>query len=188
MRTTRVVAYFALLIPGTLAAQAGESAARWRWVNTADELSARTDSRLLLSATASGPILFFVCGNRLPGDSGRTLLFFTGESLFPYGGSGSAYMEVRFAGEKGWHPWYWLIYDAADPQVELPLTAMSRRVAFMGSQHNAYFSTEIFKRMLGSDTTSIRYQAFGDSHEVHFLTAGLAAMLKDRSDCKWLVQ
>lgn len=184
MRTTGIAALISLLIPCSVAAQSGDSA-RWRWVSTADELSSRTDTRLILSATAPGPLLLFVCGTRLPGDSGRTLLFFTGESLFPYGGSGSAYMEVRFAGEKAWHPWYWLIYNAADPQVELPLTAMSRRVAFMGSKHNAYFSTEMFKRMLGSDTTSIRYQAFGDAHEVRFLTEGLAAMLRSRTDCRW---
>jgi hypothetical protein len=55
----------------------------------------------------------------------------------------------------------------------------------MGSQHNAYFSTEIFKRLLASDTVSIRYRAFGDSHEVRFLTAGLASMLGNRSDCRW---
>jgi hypothetical protein len=184
MRLTRLTALFILLIPCGLMAQS-EDSVRWRWVSTADELSSRTDTRLILSATAPGPILLFVCGNRLPGDSARTLLFFAGESLFPFGGSGNAYMEVRFAGEKVWHPWYWLIYDAADPRGELPLTRMSRRVAFMGSRHNAYFSTEIFKRMLASDTVSIRYQAFGDSHEVRFLTAGLAAMLRNRTDCKW---
>jgi len=187
LRTTGIAALISLLIPCSVAAQSGDSA-RWRWVSTADELSSRTDTRLILSATAPGRILLFVCGNRLPGDSGRTLLFFTGESLFPFGGSGNAYMVVRFAGEKVWHPWYWLIYDAAASQGELPLTGMSHRVAFLGSNHNAYFSTEIFKRMLASDTVSIKYQAFGESHEVRFLTAGLAAMLRSRTDCRWPTQ
>jgi hypothetical protein len=182
-----MVALLSLLVPCSGAAQSGDSA-RLRWVSTADELSGRTDTRLILSATAPGPILLFVCGNRLPGDSARTMVFFAGESLFPFGGSENAYMEVRFAGEKAWHPWYWLIYVADDPQTELPLTGMSRRAAFMGSQRNAYFSTELFKRMLASDTVSIRYRAFGDSHEVHFLTAGLAAMLRNRSDCRWPMQ
>lgn len=179
-----MAALLSLLIPIGGAAQSRDST-RWRWVNTADELSGRTDTRLILSAMEPGPILLFVCGSRLPGDSGRTLLVYSGESLLPFGGSGAAYMEVRFAGEKTWHPWYWLIYDAAGPRGELPLTGMSRRVAFLGSKHNAYFSAEIFKRMLASDTVSIRYQAFGEAHEVRFLTAGLAAMLRNRSDCQW---
>jgi hypothetical protein len=184
LRPMLIAALLGLLAPCSGAAQAGDST-RWRWVNSADELSDRTDSRLILKGMEPGPLLLFVCGDRLPGDSARTLLFFAGESLLPFGGGADAYVEVRFANEQVWRPGYWRIYEAGEPQTELPLTGMSRRVAFMGSGHTPYFSTELFKRLVASDTVSIRYRVFGDSHEVRFLTAGLAATLGSRTDCRW---
>ena len=89
----------------TTSSAAAQSA--WRLVQTTDELTAATDTRLILREDAwpagpskaadsfRGATLVIVCGHRLPSAGGRTLLLSADQPMQPFGDN-LAYAELRF--------------------------------------------------------------------------------------------
>jgi len=163
-----------LLTANSLAAQTS----KWRLVETQDELSGDSvrDKRLILRAdgwTTGGATLVVVCGDRIPGDAHRTMLFNAGEPLEPFGGEARAYVEVSFDGGRGWERHYWSLTERA-----------STPVAYVGDEGTP-FSVALFVRLQSARTAIVRYRVIGGDRTARFDLTGLRDELRHLSACTW---
>jgi hypothetical protein len=156
----------------------------WRLVETTDDLTGATDRRLILRAdnwnAAGGPdvattaTLVLACGDRIPNVDGKSLLFYAGQPLEPFGNE-LAYVELRF--------------DDQPRPIKAYLTISAygggRQVAFLGSDQSRYFSRPLFDRLTGASKLSVTYRAFSETHRVTFHLAGLSDALSQLSACHW---
>jgi len=163
----------ALVLAPAVAAQASG----WRLVETQDELTGAQDRRLVLRAEGwapGGATLVIVCGDRLPGAAGRTLLLNAAEPLYPFGGNGAAYAEVSFDGGRTNARHYWRMLDGAGAQL-----------ALVGDEAGPQFSETFFARLLAADTLDLRYRALGGERAVRFALRGLRDELPHLPACHW---
>jgi hypothetical protein len=185
----------AMLVPRhAVQAQAGG----WRRVESTDDLTASSDRRLILRAedwparrhTSSpdqfkGATLIVSCGDRLPGDSGRSLLLFAGEPLQPFGGGEFAAATVRFAGDAKPRSYEMAILDRGDALVIPTGGRSTRHLAFLGERDHPYYSADFLRRLSAADTVHVEYAVFGGTRSVTFLTRGLARQLSYLERCRW---
>lgn len=196
--------YLGLLLPVLLGAwtprAANAQADGWVRVESWDDLTAAWDRRLILRAedwpslghaaspdAYKGATLVVSCGDRVPGDSGRSLLLFAGEPLEPFGGGEYAAAGVRFERDGKRHRYDMAILDRGDAVVIPTGGRSTRHVAFLGDRKRPYFSADFFARLAGSDTVEVEYQAFGQTRRVVFATAGLRDHLGYLDRCRWPV-
>lgn len=169
----------------TLAAvRAADSA--WRLVETTDDLTGATDRRLILRADnwsgaapangATRATLVLACGDRLPNADGKSLLFFAGQPLEPFGNE-LAYVELRFDDQPRPIKAYLTLTDVGDHH--------DRQVAFLGTDQSPYFSGPLFDRLVAAGQLSVTYRAYGDARTVSFHLAGLRDGLARLPGCRW---
>jgi hypothetical protein len=191
------------LIAVALAASAfsnvAAQASKWRLVATQDELSGAQDRRLILPAEGiparrhtdspdkyRGASLVVACGERLPGDSGRTLLFYAGMHLEPFGGAEHGYAEWRFAGEPRFTEMYLLLLDYGETVVQADRTASGRHTAFLGSRAGPYYSDSTLARLTHSERLTVRFRPLGaPPMTVEFDLKGLRESLPQLGACRW---
>lgn len=185
------------LLLAQLLASASSAAAQsaWRLVQTTDELTAASDTRLILREDAwpteppkaadsyRGATLVVVCGHRLPSDTGRTLLFSADQPMQPFGGD-FAYVQLRFDSLPQVTKAYFTTLQASGTAAESG-RRYTRYVAFLGSQPSPYFSLQIFDRLLAANRLTITYRAYGADRSASFHVAGLRAALAQLAGCRW---
>ncbi len=156
----------------------------WRLVETTDDLTGATDRRLILRAdnwkatgapaAASTATLILACGDRIPNADGKSLLFFAGQPLEPFGNE-LAYAELRF--------------DDQPRPIKAYLTIFAygggRQVAFLGTDKTPYFSRPLFDQLMSATKLSVTYRAFSESHRVTFQLGGLSDALAQLPACHW---
>jgi hypothetical protein len=171
----------------------------WRLIETQDEFSGAHDRRLILRARQlpqrthrqspdayKGASLILACGERLPADSGRTLLFYGGLHLEPFGGREEAYVEFRFSHQPRRMSQYWLLFDYGESVMVPDRSPTGRHLAFIGSEGQPYYSRRFLTDLLSADTLSISYRALGRAAQVvEFDVHGLAAALRQLTECAW---
>jgi len=170
----------------------------WIRVESVDDLTGARDRRLILRAegwpqlghTAApdaykGATLVVSCGDRIPGDSGRSLLLFAGEPLQPFGGGEFAAADVWFGGDDGRHRYDMAILDRGDALVIPSGGRSTRHLAFLGERGHPYFSADFFRRLTASDTVRLEYLVFGQTRRVVFHTDGLQRQLSYLDRCPW---
>ncbi|HMA44225.1 MAG TPA: hypothetical protein VKO86_09420 [Gemmatimonadales bacterium] len=186
------------LLLAQLLASASSAAAQsaWRLVQTTDELTAASDTRLILREDAwpteppkaadsyRGATLVVVCGHRLPSDTGRTLLFSADQPMQPFGGD-FAYVELRFDSDSQTTKAYFTTLPASGGIAVESGRSVPRYVSFLGSEQSPYFSPLIFARLLTADRVTIRYRAFSSDRTATFHVAGLAAAVVKLTECRW---
>ena len=158
----------------------------WRLVETADDLTGAADRRLILRAdnwhatgapdAAITATLVVACGDRIPSADGRSLLFFAGQPLEPFGNE-LAYAELRF--------------DNQPLTIKAYLTIFAyggRQVAFLGSDQSPYFSRPLFDQLTTASTLAVTYRAYGETHHVTFHLGGLSDALSQLSGCRWTAE
>lgn len=158
---------------GPLASQA----AKWRLLETQDELTGASDKRLILRSegwTPGGATLIVVCGDRIPGAEGRALLLNAGEALQPFGGDALAYAEVSFDANPTRERHYWRLYDGG-----------GARLAHAGDERNPLFAEALFRKLLAADDVEIRYRALGGERSARFDLRGLGPQLRRLTGCTW---
>lgn len=171
-----------------LAAQSG-----WRFIQTTDEFTAATDARLVLredgwpparpeDAAAHNATLLVVCGHRIPGDSGRTLLLSADQPMQPF--ANLAYVEMRFDSEPQVVQAY---FTTQRSDVIAPETGhrYARYVAYLGTERRPYYSPKLFGKLLDARRLRLRYKAFGRDRTASFHLAGLRQALAKLPDCHW---
>lgn len=187
-----------LLLPALLLTSASSAAAQsaWRLVQTTDELTAATDTRLILREDAwptepakaadsfRGATLVIVCGHRLPSAGGQTLLFSADQPMQPFGDN-LAYAELRFDSDSQVTKAYFTTLPANSGIAVESGRSVPRYVSFLGSEQSPYFSPLIFARLLTADRVTIRYRAFSSDRTATFHVAGLADALRKLSECRW---
>jgi len=151
---------------------------KWRLVETQDEVTGDSvrDTRLILRAegwTTGGATLVLVCGDRIPGDAHRTMLFNAGEPLEPFGGEARAYVEVSFDGGRAWERHFWSLTERT-----------STPVAYVGDE-GAPFSVALFIRLQSARTATVRYRVIGGDRTARFDLTGLRDELRHLSACTW---
>jgi len=168
----------------------------WRFVETTDELTGATDRRLILradnwSATGVGApdavttaTLVLACGDRIPNADGKSLLFFAGQPLEPYGNE-LAYAELRFDDQPRPIKAYFTIFDYGEAVVTQTGRRGARQVAFLGTDQSPYFSRPLFDQLTSATKLSVSYRAFSETHNVTFHVAGLSDALPQLSACHW---
>jgi len=190
-----VLAAVLATLPLTLVAQGS----KWRLLDTRDELTGAVDRRLILRAEGAparrhtdspdkyrGASLIVACGERLPADSGRTLLFYAGMPLEPFGGAEHGYAEVRFSDQRSFTDTYLLLLDYGETVVQADRTPSGRHVAFLGSQRTPYYSDSTLRQMIRSERLTVRFRPLGAaSMAVEFDLRGLAAELSHLNPCHW---
>jgi hypothetical protein len=186
---TRFLLSALLLAAAPLAAQSG-----WRFVQTTDEFTAASDARLILredgwptgpqaeAAAYHSATLLIVCGHRIPGDSGRTLLLSADQPMQPF--ANLAYVEMRFDSEPQATQAY---FTTQQSDVVAPESGhrYSRYVAFLGTEQRPYFSPVIFTKLLKGSRLRLRYRAFGTDRTASFHIAGLRGAMAKLSECHW---
>ena len=153
----------------------------WRLVETTDDLTGSSDRRLILRAenwnpaTATATVVV-ACGDRIPGSEGRSLLFFAGQPLEPFGNE--LYAELRFDDQPRPIKAYLTILDvgAARP---------TRQVAFLGTDQSPYFSRPLLDQLMTAGKLSVTYRAYGEVRTVSFHPAGLREALPQRPGCRF---
>jgi hypothetical protein len=155
----------------------------WRFVETTDDLTGATDKRLILRAdnwnaagtpeAATTATLVLACGDRIPNVDGKSLLFYAGQPLEPFGNELAA--ELRF--------------DDQPRAIKAYLTILSvsggRQVAFLGNDQSRYFSRPLFDQLTSATKLSLTYRAFSETHRVTFHVAGLSDALTQLGACQW---
>lgn len=187
------------LLPVLLLAAASSATAQtmWRLVQTTDELTAASDTRLILREDAwpteppkaadsfRGATLVIVCGHRLPSAEGRTLLFSADQPMQPFGGN-FAYVELRFDSDSASTKAYFTTLQAGSGIAVESGRSFPRYVSFLGSEQSPYFSAQIFARLLAANRLMIRYRAFGADRSATFRLTGLREALGRLSECRWM--
>ncbi len=178
----------------TTSSAAAQSA--WRLVQTTDELTAATDTRLILREDAwpsepakaadsfRGATLVIVCGHRLPSAGGRTLLLSADQPMQPFGDN-LAYAELRFDSDSQVTKAYFTTLPASSGIAVESGRSYPRYVSFLGSEQSPYFSPRIFARLIGATRLTIRYRAYGTDRRATFRLTGLAEALGRLSECRW---
>ncbi len=183
MTPRRLLPLLATLVP--LAAVRPTDSA-WRLVETTDDLTGATDRRLILRADnwsaavprngSTNATLVVACGDRLPGADGKSLLFFAGQALEPFGNE-LAYAELRFDDQ---------------PPIKTYLTILEvgevrrdRQVAFLGTDQSPYFSPTLLARLMDAERLSVTFRAYGEARAVSFHLAGLREALPQLQKCHW---
>lgn len=160
----------------------------WRLVETTDDLTGASDRRLILradhwSAAAGSPnvttraTLVLACGDRLPNADGKSLVFFAGQPLEPFGNA-QAYAELRFDDQPSPIKTYFTIQDVADARA-------SHQVAFLGTNQSPWFSRALFDHLLTAGKLDVTYRAYGEVRRVTFHLAGLGDALPQLPACHW---
>lgn len=185
-----LTALLLLAVTGPLAAQTG-----WRLIPTTDDLTGAADRRLVVRAdTTPAPAdstlphrdradaIALVCGDRLPGATGRSLLLYTTESWQEFGPA-QGYADLRFDGHpEAVHAYLTLLdYSVIAPTGRVA----ARHVAFLGSQGSPYFSPRILARLLAARTLRVTYRGVGAERTLTFHVAGLQDALRQLSACRW---
>jgi hypothetical protein len=156
----------------------------WRFVATTDDLTGAADRRLILRAdnwnapgapdAVTSATLVLACGDRIPNVDGKSLLFFAGQPLEPFGNE-LAYVELRF--------------DDQPRPIKAYLTISAygggRQIAFLGGDQSRYFSQPLFDQLTSAGKLSVTYRAFSETHRVTFHLAGLRDALSQLSACQW---
>jgi hypothetical protein len=166
----------------------------WRFVETTDDLTGASDRRLILRAdnwnapgapdAVTSATLVLACGDRIPNVDGKSLLFYAGQPLEPFGNE-LAYAELRFDDQP--HPLkaYFTIFDYGEAVVTQTGRRGARQVAFLGTDQSPYFSRPLFDQLTGATKLSVTYRAFSETHHVTFHVAGLNDALAQLSACHW---
>lgn len=187
---TRYLSLSLLLAAGPVAAQSG-----WRLVQTTDELTAAGDTRLILredawpaepskaADTYRGATLVIVCGHRLPGADGRTLLFSADQAMEPFGGD-FAYVQLKFDSLPQATKAYFTTLQTGTIAAESG-RRYARYVAFLGSEQSPYFSPQIFARLLAASRLTITYRAYGEDRSASFHLDGLREAVTKLAECRW---
>ena len=192
-------ALIAVALAAGAISDAAAQAFKWRLVETQDELSGAQDRRLILPAEGiparrhtdspdkyRGASLVVACGERLPGDSGRTLLFYAGMHLEPFGGAEHGYAELRFSGEPRFAETYLLLLDYGEAVIQSDRTASGRHTAFLGSRARPYYSDSTLVRLTRSERLTVRFRPLGaQPMTVEFDLKGLREGLPRLSGCRW---
>lgn len=176
--TTRALALLLALVPLTPADSA------WRLVVTTDDLTAASDRRLILRADQpSNATLVLACGDRLPSADGKSLLFYAGQPLEPFGDELAA--DLRFDDQPRSVKTFFTLADYGEPILTPGGHRSSRQVAFLGTDQSPYFSRPLFDQLVASGKLSLTYRAFGEQHTVIFHLTGLREALSQLSACRW---
>ena len=192
-------ALFAAALAAGAVSHVAAQTSKWRLIATQDELSGAQDRRLILPAEGipprrhtdspdkyRGASLVVACGERLPGDSGRTLLFYAGMHLEPFGGAEHGYAEWRFSGEPRFTETYLLLLDYGETVVQPDRTASGRHTAFLGSRAGPYYSDSTLVRLTQSERLTVRFRPLGAPlMTVEFDLRGLREGLPQLSGCRW---
>lgn len=160
----------------------------WRLVETMDDLTGSSDRRLILRAehwaavpgaahAATTATLILACGDRIPNAEGKSLLFFAGQPLEPFGNE-LAYAELRFDDQPRPIKTYLTIRNLGDGHA-------TREVAFLGADQSPYFSRPLFEQLLGAGKLAVTYRAYGETRNVVFRPGGLKEALPQLSACRW---
>jgi hypothetical protein len=188
---TRYLLPVLLLTTSSAAAQSA-----WRLVQTTDELTAATDTRLILREDAwptepakaadsfRGATLVIVCGHRLPSAGGRTLLLSADQPMQPFGDN-LAYAELRFDSDSASTKAYFTTLPASSGIAVESGRSYPRYVSFLGSEQSPYFSPRIFTRLVAATRLTIRYRAYGTDRSATFRLTGLAEALGKLPECRW---
>lgn len=192
---TRLLPLLITALSASLSAQSPASS--WRLVETTDDLTAATDRRLIVRAddwptvrdTAAveeyrRATIILACGDRLPGSEGRSLLFFAGQPLEPFGRE-LAYVELRFDGRPTPIKAYLTILDYGDAVVTATGRRATRQVAFLGGDKSPYFSPQLFSQLLAAGKLTVKYRAYGAEQTVSFRLTGLREALPQLPGCRW---
>ena len=166
----------------------------WRLVETTDDLTGASDRRLILRAdnwnatgtpdAANTATLVLACGDRIPNLDGKSLLFYAGQPLEPFGNE-LAYAELRFDDQPRSIKAYFTIFDYGEAVVTQTGRRGARQVAFLGTNQSPYFSRPLFEQLTGATKLSVTYRAFSETHQVTFHVAGLSDALAQLGACQW---
>jgi len=191
MNPRRLALLLVTLVP-LAAARSVDSA--WRLVETTDDLTGASDRRLILRAdnwnAAGSPdvavtaTLVLACGDRIPNADGKSLLFFAGRPLEPFGNE-LAYAELRFDDQARPIQAYFTIFDYGQAVVTPAGRRGARQVAFLGTDQSPYFSQALFEQLRGAGKLSVTYRAYGETHHVTFHLGGLSDALPQLTACRW---
>lgn len=155
---------------------AAAQTSKWRLVETQDELTGASDKRLILRAegwTAGGATLLLVCGGRIAGDAGRTLLLNAGEPLQPFGGDARAYVELSRDGGRSWERHYWALVDGAGARVA------------SADDERGRFPEALLVTLYAAPALIVRYRTLGGDRTARFDLTGLQDELQHLSGCSW---
>jgi hypothetical protein len=192
--TTRLFPLLLLAILPLAATRPVDSA--WRLVETTDDLTGATDRRLILRAddwrnpsgvpadNRPGATLVLACGDRIPSVEGKSLFFFAGQPLEPFGNE-QAYAELRFDDQPRPLKTFLTILDYGDAFMTPTGRRVSREVAFLGTDQSPYFSRPLFDRLLAAGKLTVTYRAFGEIRTVIFHLVGLREALPQLQGCRW---
>lgn len=136
-----------------------------------------------LAADSAVAQLVIACDSRLPGPEGRTLYFHSAEAMEPFGGEG--YATLRFDHGRWKRATYLDLVDQPLPADGLAPLSGSLRLGFLGDDASPYYSSELLHDMLGSNTLTVTYLAFGEERSVSFALAGLGEALPRLGSCRW---
>jgi hypothetical protein len=166
----------------------------WRFVETTDDLTGATDRRLILRAdnwsATGGPgvattaTLVLACGDRIPNADGKSLLFYAGQPLEPFGNE-LAYAELRFDDQPRPIKAFFTIFDYGEAVVTQTGRRGARQVAFLGTDQSPYFSRPLFDQIVTATRLTVTYRAYGETHRVTFHLAGLSDALSRLAPCRW---
>ncbi len=169
----------------------------WRLVETTDDLTGATDRRLIVRAddwpsvrdTAAveeyrRATIILACGDRMPGSEGRSLLFFAGQPLEPFGRE-LGYVEFRFDGRPTPIKAFLTILDYGDAVVTATGRRATRQVAYLGADKSPYFSPQLFSQLVAAGKLTVKYRAFGAEQTVSFRLSGLREALPQLPGCRW---
>lgn len=170
----------------------------WRKAAYTNDLTGAAERRLILRSThwhqvpASpsseiyfGSTLIIACGDRMVGDSGRTMLLFPGQAFALFGDPPHALVELRFSTDAKpsshelaahyYHDFFVYENEVVAKEWVAPLA---------DGDHNVY-SAPLLAKMLSADSVSIRYNAAHGWISSSFDLRGLGAQLTDLKACKW---
>lgn len=202
IRSTRCPAPCGLLAVATIivvtASMATAQESAIRVARTVDDVTGRADTRVIIVAESQpvltirpapsdykGATLIIACGNRVPADSGRTLLLYAGQALEPFG-DGLAYAEVRFDTAGAYRKMDLPIFDYGESVETSTAGRASRHMAYLGTGARPYYSEGFVKSLLAAGTLHIRFRAFGAGwRNVSFRLDGLRGALQSVRACRW---
>jgi hypothetical protein len=187
-----------LLISALSASLSAQSpGSNWRLVETTDDLTAATDRRLILRADDWPTVrdtraveeyrrasIILACGDRMPGSEGKSLLFFAGQPLEPFGRE-LGYVELRFDSRPTPIKAFLTILDYGDAVVTATGRRATRQVAFLGGDKSPYFSPQLFSQLLAAAKLTVKYRAYGAEQTVSFRLTGLREALLQLPGCRW---
>jgi hypothetical protein len=154
----------------------------WRLVETTDDLTGASDRRLILraenwNAATATATLVVACGDRLPSSEGRSLLFFAGQPLEPFGNE-LGYAELRFDDQPRPIKAYLTIQDVGDAHP-------ARQIAFLGADQSPYFSRALLEQLMAAGKLSVTYRTYGEVRTVSFHPAGLREAIPQLPGCRF---